>query len=104
MRGAVLILAAGCAACRTDVAIMTAVGVTAAVASRASGGCYAACPPGTACNPRTGMCDELPCRGRCADDERCDVTGLLPRCVRSGPAIDLGVGRKSDERGPTPPK
>lgn len=59
----------------------TAVAMGTSAASRASGGCYAACPVGTTCNEKTGMCDTLPCRGECNPYERCEENGLVSRCV-----------------------
>ena len=53
--------------------------VTSSVISRAQGGCFAFCAPGTRCNPTNGMCDEVPCRGTCRDDEVCDVASR--KCV-----------------------
>lgn len=57
-----------------------AVGVIAAVVSsgvsRASGGCYAACPTGTHCIEATGYCEPLPCRGQCGDGEKCGSDGV----------------------------
>src|SRR5688572_11913219 len=67
-----------------------AAGVSSAV-SRTSGGCYADCPPGTKCNRETGVCDELPCRGRCAHNEHC-VRGIC----QPGPEPTLEVIRDSD--------
>lgn len=56
--------------------------VGASVASRALGGCVAYCPAGTVCNEKTGLCDTLPCRGQCKQDETCEnercVPALLP--------------------------
>lgn len=71
-------------------AIATAVAVTAAGVSRAQGGCVAACPPGTACNPATGFCDPLPCRGACQAHEWCEKVGRTERCVRARSA-DLEI-------------
>lgn len=57
-------------------AIGSAIG--ASVASRALGGCVAACPPGTSCNEKTGLCDTLPCRGMCQHDEVCQNERCIP--------------------------
>jgi hypothetical protein len=75
-----------------DAAAAAIVGVTAAGVSRAMGGCYAGCPPGTFCNNRSGLCDELPCRGRCNPDEHCELTATSSKCVsdRLGPEIEIG--------------
>lgn len=70
----------------------TAAAGAASATSRASGGCYAACPSGTTCDTKTGHCVELPCRGRCGPNERCDTTALIPSCVpASGPGSDIQV-------------
>lgn len=63
----------------------TAVGIASSGISRASGGCYASCPVGTTCNPDTGYCDELPCRGQCGPGETCQLNGPFSQCVRSVP-------------------
>jgi hypothetical protein len=52
--------------------------VGAAAVSRALGGCVAACPPGTACNTQTGLCDVLPCRDQCKADEVCQNDRCVP--------------------------
>lgn len=61
-----------------------AAAVTSSVISRAQGGCYAFCPPGTVCNRANGFCDEVPCRGTCRDDEVCDAASktCLPRLMQ----------------------
>src|SRR5260370_9119271 len=83
-----------------DAAAAAIVGVAASGISRASGGCYASCPPGTFCNSRSGLCDELPCRGLCNPDEHCELTAASSRCVsgRIGPDIEIGSQGQS-----TPP-
>lgn len=65
-------------------AVMTAAGLGAAAVSRASGGCVAICTNGTACNPRTGLCETLPCRGQCGAGEHCEQTFTESKCV-AGP-------------------
>lgn len=52
--------------------------IGAAAISRATGGCIAACPPGTSCNAQTGLCDTQPCRGRCEPDEVCENDRCVP--------------------------
>ena len=92
----VFVLSAGCAASSAAVgsAVMTsAVAVGASAVSRAQGGCYAACPDGTACNEKTGLCDELPCRGRCAPNQRCDKRGPIEKCVPAA-EVDLQIERE----------
>lgn len=98
MRRAIPIAFLAVSACSTPSAgtaalINAGIGAAAAGASRASGGCYAACPTGTSCNPTTGLCDALPCHGRCSENEHCDNTGLFDRCVsgrEGGPDIEIG--------------
>lgn len=82
--GIVLMVLSACAAAPGAVAgaaINTTVAVTASAVSRASGGCYAACPVGTQCNRSTGFCDPLPCRGLCSTDEVCEINAVGERCV-----------------------
>ena len=78
-RPAVIALLA-CAACASSApysvqsAILnSAIAVGAAAQQRAEGGCYASCPPGTACNPVTGYCERAAqlCLGSEADGPRC---------------------------------
>jgi hypothetical protein len=59
-------------------------GLAAAAVSRAHGGCYASCVPGTTCNTKTGYCDPLPCRGECLPQQQCVEDGLGSRCVPAG--------------------
>ena len=88
--------AAGTAATVPNAVIGAALAVGAAGVSRASGHCYASCPPGTACNAKTGLCDELPCRGQCNPGEICDTARAVPECV-SARMPDLQIGRKKEE-------
>jgi hypothetical protein len=61
----------------------TAVAIGASAVQRATGGCYSACVPGTTCNPRTGLCDPLPCRGECLATEECvGHPGPFEHCER----------------------
>ncbi len=55
---------------------------------RLEGGCYVPCLEGTVCKEATGLCDALPCRGECKKSERCDETGLVPRCL---PELELDL-------------
>ena len=59
----------------------------ASAAQRAVGGCYSTCLPGTVCNPKTGLCDELPCHDRCSSNQYCDTSGPFHHCVTK--QIDL---------------
>jgi hypothetical protein len=77
--------------------INTSIAAASAGVSRSQGGCYASCPVGTTCNGKTGMCDELPCRGRCSANELCDDTlAGGPQCVPSN-MPDLLIGKNRDE-------
>jgi len=107
-----LVVVSGCVA-RTEgyrvnpavgAAVGTAVGLTAAGISRANGGCYASCPPGTTCNAATGFCDELPCRGLCSAEEHCEMTPTAWKCMpgRSSP-LDIQIGRTPSESPGAPP-
>ncbi|WP_437786579.1 hypothetical protein [Sorangium sp. So ce1097] len=51
--------------------------------------CYASCPNGTACNPETGLCERLPCGGKCPADRRCKIVEGKETCVLGEP--DRGV-------------
>jgi hypothetical protein len=85
---ALLVLPAGCATSGSgDVAsavINTTLAVAASGVSRSQGGCYAACPTGTTCEPKTGYCVSLPCRGQCQAHEQCIEDGLRSRCISIG--------------------
>ncbi|MGI5860895.1 MAG: hypothetical protein ACOX6T_02440 [Myxococcales bacterium] len=82
----VSLLLAGCRGAVAGAALNTAIAATYSGVRRAGGDCYSPCLPGTRCNPATGYCDPLPCRGECQQWERCDESGLLPRCVPSSEA------------------
>ena len=76
------------AACKTGssnqllgAAAISSLAVGAAAASRAAGGCIAICTGETFCNPRSGLCEALPCRGKCGSGERCAQTMTDIRCV-----------------------
>ena len=73
-----------------EAALVTGIAVGAAAASRAAGGCYAVCSYGTVCNPQTGYCDVLPCRGLCTADQECDMRGPIHTCVPRS-AADLKI-------------
>ena len=79
--------------------VNSALAVGAAAQQRAEGGCYANCPPGTACNPATGYCERAAqlCLGTEADGPRCapgaDATmSARQRAAGAGPTTSpLGV-------------
>jgi hypothetical protein len=77
---------------------------TASGMSRANGGCWAACPTGTTCNPHSGLCEELPCRGLCSSNEHCEITPASSHCMPGTAApIEITIGRKGEEEPPTRP-
>lgn len=79
-----LVFLGGCAAAGGAVAtaaINTATAATVSAVRRANGECFTPCNPGTACNPSTGYCDPLPCRGQCRFDEKCEVSPVGDKCV-----------------------
>lgn len=81
--------------------IFTTIAAASSLASRAAGGCYATCPSGTTCNERTGLCDELPCRGACRANERCDEK--TDRCIET-PISTLAAETKDARRRPVLPE
>jgi hypothetical protein len=72
----------------TGAITMTALAVGASAASRAAGGCIAVCTGGTACNPRTGLCEVLPCRNLCSPNEHCEQSYAGDKCM---PGAQTGV-------------
>jgi hypothetical protein len=86
-----LLCATGCqSGAGADALVTSAIALSASAASRASGGCYAACPTGTTCNGATGLCDELPCRGQCPEGSYCEESARIPHCVRLKP-VELKI-------------
>ncbi len=83
--------------------VMTGLALGASAASRASGGCYAVCTNGTTCNPRTGWCEALPCRGRCSPDEHCEQTFAESKCVPGGTTGVTSVAKGKEIKMPIAP-
>jgi hypothetical protein len=81
-------------------AVTTAAGAGAAALSRANGGCIAMCTNGTICNPRTGLCEVLPCRGQCGASEHCEQTFTDTKCVPGPETGVTSVARGSSTKGP----
>jgi hypothetical protein len=82
-------------------AINSAVAVGVSAARRANGECYTPCVSGTACNRQTGLCDTLPCRGECSDNQECVVhAGGLERC--EGKAINTPLRIETKAPAPKP--
>lgn len=72
----------------TTAAIATGVGAY----RMSEGECFTVCARGTTCNRKTGYCDPLPCHGMCRDEERCDDSGLIPKCVPDSSKIFMASG------------
>ena len=71
--------------------IMTSLALGSSAANRAAGGCYAVCQQGEACNEKTGLCEALPCRGKCLPTESCEEGFFGVKCV---PGAALSVQKK----------
>lgn len=88
---AALVALAGCASSAPHTvgaaAINTALALGSSAAQRASGGCYATCTNGTACNPNTGLCEQ-----RSPGDYCEEAPGGGIRCV------PLQIGREQPQR------
>src|SRR5919201_751825 len=65
-------------------ATTTGLAMGASAASRGAGGCIAICTGETFCNQRTGLCEALPCSGKCGAGEKCAQTLTDIRCVPEG--------------------
>lgn len=79
-----LLFAAGCGAAGgtlVNAAVNTAIGAGTSAARRSEGRCYTACDEFTRCNPDTGYCVPIPCRGKCHAQERCVKDGPAERCI-----------------------
>ena len=82
MRLAMLLLFSNCAAGAVANAISTTAFATGVGAvRRANGECFTICTPGNACNTQTGLCEPLPCAGKCSFSERCEVLPTGDKCV-----------------------
>ena len=77
---------------------MTTIAATSSGISRATGGCYAGCPAGTVCNSVNGLCEVLPCRGLCSDDQDCDESGIVAKCVRK--KADITITTEKEDSAP----
>ncbi len=84
-------LLSGCSAAGANAVVGTAIAATAAGVRRSNGECYSPCTPGNVCNPQTGMCDPIPCRGECRAGEQCEQNALGDRCVPSAISTALEV-------------
>jgi len=100
-----LLAVAGFAACHTGGAstlagasTMTALALGASAAERSAGGCYAMCTNGTACNPRTGLCEVQPCRNQCTAAEHCETTFTGDRCMPGAPTGVESIAKASSKQ------
>lgn len=76
---------------------MTAAAIGVAAAERSAGGCIAICTNGTVCNSKTGLCEPLPCRGRCGEGEHCEETFAESKCI-PGAASSIVTQAKGTQR------
>ena len=82
-------LLAGCAASTlVGASTVTAAAMGTSALQRKAGGCYAVCASGTTCNPRSGLCERMPCDGLCSADQHCEVTAIESKCA-PGPPSDV---------------
>ncbi len=44
-------------------------------------GCWGQCGAGAECNQETGLCERIPCGGRCSGDSVCEQRGDQEACV-----------------------
>jgi hypothetical protein len=98
----IALFTAGCQAAGGAAAgavINTAIAASYSGVRRANGECFSPCLPGTRCNPATGYCDPLPCRGECQQWERCDESGLISHCTPQDEAL-LNVTQEAPAAAP----
>ena len=81
-----LLLPACTAGVAAGAAVTTGAAVGLAAVSRSAGGCYALCTGGTSCNPRNGLCERMPCDGRCGADQHCVTSFTESTCVAGAPS------------------
>jgi hypothetical protein len=82
-------------------AVMTTLAAGSSAANRAAGGCYAVCQQGETCNGETGLCEALPCRGKCKAGETCEEGFFGIKCIEA-PALSA-TAKKSTPPPPPPP-
>jgi len=105
MRALTLVVAVAALSCHSTTssavgaAVMTPLAIGASAANRAAGGCYAVCQQGERCNPKNGLCEEIPCRGECSASETCEKGFWGDKCVATPP---LAVSAKANAP-PAPP-
>ena len=87
-----ILFLAACGASGTQIlnaAINTSIATGAAVSNRNDGECYTWCAEGTQCNPETGLCESIPCGGKCKPGESCDQSGLVDKCIPASSRPDI---------------
>jgi len=87
----------GCGRAATGAALNTAVAVGVGAARVSRGRCFSECVRGTRCNPRSGLCESVPCEGACKSNEICDESRLVPRCVPVG--VVPGIAEEAEVGG-----
>jgi len=99
------ILALGCHAAPGAVGNAVLMSAVAGVASanRVAGGCYSVCQQGESCNEKTGLCEALPCRGRCRADETCEEGFFGVKCL-PGPALSVSTSSAAPAKSSEPEK
>jgi hypothetical protein len=83
-----LLLPACVASTLVGASTTTALALGTSAAQRHAGGCYAVCSGGTSCNPRSGLCERMPCDGQCAAGQHCESTATQSFCA-PGPPSDV---------------
>ena len=81
-----MLLPACTAGVAAGAAITTGAAVSLSAVQRNAGGCYAVCTGGTTCNPRNGLCERMPCDGRCGAEEHCVTSFSESTCVAGAPS------------------
>lgn len=84
-------------------ATLAGVVTTTAVNHKVFGTCYATCLNGTACNSETGMCEPLPCGGKCPADHQCKMVEGRETCVREQPDR-MAPSPAAEPEGQAPPE
>jgi hypothetical protein len=102
---ALLLCGAGFAGCHTGspntfagASTITALALGSAAAERAAGGCIAMCTTGTACNPKTGLCEVMPCRNQCLASEHCEQTFTGDKCMPGAPTGVESVAKANGQQ------
>jgi len=94
----------GCAASTlAGATTVTGAALATSAIQRKAGGCYSICTADTTCNPNTGLCEKMPCGGRCGPDEHCESSFAESRCT-PGAASDVATKAPGTQKSlPVPP-